>query len=41
MIEVVFFVKTLDFSARAGTISRAVAVDNHIFYRKLIVYEFT
>lgn len=41
MIEVVFVVKTLVFSANAGTISRAFAADNQIFYRKLVVYEFT
>lgn len=41
MIEVVFVVKILVCSGNAGTISRAVAADNHICDRKLVVYEFT
>lgn len=40
MIEVVFVVKTLVFSANSGTKSRAVASDNYIFDSKLLVYKF-
>lgn len=32
-----FVFKALVFSANAGTISRPVAADNHIFDRKLVV----